>query len=73
MMAHPHFHALLLVKPSYFKGQGYIKQGDWVEMWSKALRADYLPSVNVKAVKATLTKKDVSNSIKQSAKRSNTA
>ena len=66
MMAHPHFHALLLVKPSYFKGQGYIKQGDWVEMWSKALRADYLPSVNVKAVKATLTKKDVSNSIKQS-------
>ena len=54
---HPHFHALLLVKPSYFKGQGYIKQGDWVEMWSKALRADYLPSVNVKAVKATLDEK----------------
>ena len=73
MMAHPHFHALLLVKPSYFKGQGYIKQGDWVEMWSKALRADYLPSVNVKAVKATLDEKDVSNSIKLSAKRSNTA
>ena len=34
-----------------------IKQGDWVEMWSKALRADYLPSVNVKAVKATLDEK----------------
>ena len=66
MMAHPHFHALLLVKPSYFKGQGYIKQADWVEMWAKALRADYLPSVNVKAVKATLMKKDASNSIKQS-------
>jgi hypothetical protein len=30
---------------------------DWVEMWSKALRADYLPSVNVKAVKATLDEK----------------
>ena len=57
MMAHPHFHALLLVKPSYFKGQGYIKQGDWTEMWRKALRADYLPSVNVKAVKATLDEK----------------
>ena len=26
-------------------------------MWSKALRADYLPSVNVKAVKATLDEK----------------
>ena len=45
-MAHPHFHALLLVKPSYFT-INYIKQGDWVEMWAKALRADYLPSVNV--------------------------
>ena len=33
-------------------------------MWAKALRADYLPSVNVKAVKATLMKKDASNSIK---------
>ncbi|WP_180092822.1 protein rep, partial [Acinetobacter sp. YH16040] len=56
MMAHPHFHALLLVKPSYFT-INYIKQGDWVEMWAKALRADYLPSVNVKAVKATLDEK----------------
>ena len=55
MMAHPHFHALLLV-PSYFT-INYIKQGDWVEMWAKALRADYLPSVNVKAVKATLDEK----------------
>ena len=72
MMAHPHFHALLLVKPSYFT-INYIKQGDWVEMWAKALRADYLPSVNVKAVKATLDEKGVSNSIKQSVKRSNTA
>ena len=52
-MAHPHFHALLLVKPSYFT-INYIKQGDWVEMWAKALRADYLPSVNVKAVKKPL-------------------
>ena len=41
---------------SYFT-INYIKQGDWVEMWAKALRADYLPSVNVKAVKATLDEK----------------
>ncbi|WP_164146077.1 protein rep, partial [Stenotrophomonas maltophilia] len=40
MMAHPHFHALLLVKPSYFT-INYIKQGDWVEMWAKALQVDY--------------------------------
>lgn len=49
--AHPHFHAMLLVKPSYF-GKGYIKQMEWVEMWAKALRVDYLPSVNVQAVRA---------------------
>ena len=35
-MAHPHFHALLLVKPQYFQGKYYIKQADWVEMWAKA-------------------------------------
>ena len=26
MRAHPHYHALLLVKPSYFSGKNYIKQ-----------------------------------------------
>ena len=72
MMAHPHFHALLLVKPSYFT-INYIKQGDWVEMWAKALRADYLPSVNVKAVKATLDEKGRKQLDKAIQKRSNTA
>ena len=47
MMAHPHFHALLLVQSNYFT-TNYIKQNDWVEMWQKALRVDYAPSVNVK-------------------------
>ena len=31
--------------------KNYIKQSEWVEMWQKALRADYAPSVNVKTVK----------------------
>ena len=57
MMAHPHFHVFAVGETKLFQGQGYIKQGDWVEMWAKALRADYLPSVNVKAVKATLDEK----------------
>ena len=42
-------------------------------MWSKALRADYLPSVNVKAVKATFGRKGRKQLDKASAKRSNTA
>ena len=51
----------------------YIKQGDWVEMWAKALRADYLPSVNVKAVKATFRRKGRKQLDKAIQKRSNTA
>jgi len=49
--AHPHFHVLMLVPSSYFGGH-YIKQQEWREMWQSVLRVDYLPVVNVKAVKA---------------------
>ncbi len=48
--AHPHFHCLLLVSSSYFGGQ-YIKQKEWRVLWQQALRADYLPGVDVRAVK----------------------
>lgn len=57
MMAHPHFHALLLVQSNYFTNK-YIKQLEWVEMWQKALRVDYAPSVYVKAVKPSKEGKD---------------
>lgn len=49
--AHPHFHCLMLVLPSYFSGQGYISQERWSELWQKSLRVDYTPIVHVKAVK----------------------
>jgi plasmid rolling circle replication initiator protein Rep len=49
--AHPHFHCLLMVPPSYFSGRNYMKQSDWVEMWRKALRLDYDPVLDVQAVK----------------------
>ena len=39
--AHPHFHVILMVKPSYF-GKGYIKQSRWQELWADCLRVDYL-------------------------------
>lgn len=48
--AHPHFHCLLLVKPSYF-GKNYIKQAEWVSMWRKSMRLDYDPVMDVRAVK----------------------
>ena len=48
--AHPHIHALLMVKPSYFK-TGYLSQAKWTELWKSCLRVDYQPVVHVKAVK----------------------
>lgn len=49
--AHPHFHCLLLVRPSYFSGQDYLKQSAWCEMWRKSLRIDYQPVLDVQALK----------------------
>jgi len=48
--AHPHFHVLLQVPAGYFS-RGYVKQAEWAERWQHALRADYLPVVDVRAVK----------------------
>ena len=48
--AHPHFHCLLLVKPSYF-GKYYIQQSEWVELWKSSLRVDYDPVVDIRAIK----------------------
>lgn len=49
--AHPHFHVILMVKPSYFS-HGYIKQKRWAELWGDCLRVDYLPVTDVRTVKA---------------------
>jgi plasmid rolling circle replication initiator protein Rep len=48
--AHPHIHALLMVKPSYFT-PGYVSQAKWTELWRESLRIDYTPVVHVKAIK----------------------
>lgn len=49
--AHPHYHVLIAVKPSYFKGGNYIPQKEWAERWQKAMRLDYTPVVDVRRVK----------------------
>lgn len=49
--AHPHFHVMLLVKPSYF-AKNYIKQGEWSEMWQSCLKVDYMPIIDVRVVRA---------------------
>ncbi len=48
--AHPHFHCLLMVKPSYFSGPNYLSSKKWSELWAKSLRIDYHPVTHVKAI-----------------------
>lgn len=48
--AHPHFHVLLLVPPSYFS-HGYIKQTEWQKQWMDAARLDYVPVIDVRRAK----------------------
>jgi len=47
---HPHFHALLMVRPSYF-GKGYVPHENWVKTWRECLRVDYDPSVRIQVIK----------------------
>jgi plasmid rolling circle replication initiator protein Rep len=48
--AHPHFHCLLMVPPSYFSGQDYLSQQRWSELWQQCARLDYKPVTHVKAI-----------------------
>lgn len=49
---HPHIHVLLMVRPSFFQSKkDYINQKEWGEMWSQSLKVDYIPMVDIRAVK----------------------
>ena len=52
--AHPHFHVLMMVRPSYFSSNYYVTQRRWTELWQECARLDYTPIVHVKAVKPKL-------------------
>ena len=54
--AHPHYHVMLIVKPSYFSGKTYISHDKWRELWRQSLDVDYDPMVNIKKIKGGLTK-----------------
>lgn len=63
---HPHFHVVLAVNKRYFTSD-YIKHEDWVNLWKKSLRADYVPVVDVRRVKGH-TAKAVAEAAKYSVK-----
>ena len=54
--AHPHFHCLLMVPPSFFNGKNYTKQSRWAEIWGECMRFDFVPSVDIRAVKGGVDK-----------------
>lgn len=54
-----HLHVLVFVKSSYFvNSDNYISQKELTEFWKKALKIDYTPIVNVKAVKPKVNAKE---------------
>ena len=57
--AHPHFHILLAVPPSYFSGGSrgsYLSKDKWAALWQDAMRLDYKPVCDVRIVKEKLKK-----------------
>lgn len=52
--AHPHFHTLMMVPPSWFT-RDYVKHSRWVSLWQDCLRATYEPNVDIRAVKIKKT------------------
>lgn len=48
--AHPHFHCLLMVRPSWFT-RHYVKHERWVSLWRACARLDYDPVVRIQSVK----------------------
>lgn len=48
---HPHFHVLLAVPAKYFKGQNYINQSRWLELWQLATKNPMITQVDVRRIK----------------------
>jgi len=50
---HPHFHAIMLVEKSYFKGKDYMKTEDWVKLWRNSAKLDYDPVCDIRRTRST--------------------
>lgn len=47
---HPHYHVLLMVPPSYFKGESYITQKRFLEAWRVATGDESISQVHIQRV-----------------------
>ncbi|CAI2668035.1 hypothetical protein AKUG0803_UNKNOWN200040 (plasmid) [Apilactobacillus kunkeei] len=51
IMYHHHVHVIAMVN-NYFKKGNYMNHDEWTDLWKLALKTDYTPIINVKAIKA---------------------
>lgn len=51
--AHPHFHCLLLVRPSMFAGNNYMSKRRWKEAWALTLQEYYTPEAHVERIQGS--------------------
>lgn len=66
---HPHFHVILAVNKSYFTDtKAYITRNRWLELWQKSTKNSLITQVDIRRVKHTVNKKEVSEIAKYSAK-----
>ena len=65
-----HMHVLLCVEPSYFNSsENYISQKQWTAFWKRAMKLDYDPIVDVRAIKPkNKSKSDIKSAIDETAK-----
>ncbi|OFU76577.1 hypothetical protein HMPREF3110_10385 [Staphylococcus sp. HMSC10C03] len=63
-------HVLLCVENSYFKNKdNYISQEEWIKLWQKALKVNYKPVANIKAIKPNKKgDSDIQAAIKETSK-----
>lgn len=54
---HPHIHAILMMKPSYFNSKdNYITQEEYAKLWADCLKLDYKPVCDVRKVRGKTSK-----------------
>lgn len=64
---HPHIHALLAVRPSYWAND-YISQKRWCELWAESASLDYAPIIDVHKVRSRKNGDTLSAAAREAAK-----
>ena len=65
---HPHLHCIFAVQGEYFNKANYINKNTWRAIWADLLKVDYLPQINVQAIKPARQQKAVAELAKYPAK-----